>query len=288
MREGSSPPGPERVCVVLLNWNGWRDTVKCLASLGKLSYPDYEVVVVDNGSTDGSPEKIHEAYPDVTLLRNGRNSGFAGGNNEGIQYALARGADHVWLLNNDTVADPAALGALVDVARDDPGVGAIGSVLYHMQSQEEIQVYGGGWVRWWMGTSRAFVAPVPDGELQYVMGASMLIRREALEGLGFLDDGFFMYWEDTDYGFRLRKAGWRLAVAADSRVWHSGSSVPSEKNPLHDAYFNASAVRFFKKHYPLSLILVLVGVGGRFFKRLVRRDWKRAKAVLRGALTVWR
>lgn len=271
--------------MVVLNWNGWRDTLDCLASLEKSTYGDHEVVVVDNGSTDDSVARIREAYPEVVLLETGANRGFSHGNNAGIRHALTEDADHVWLLNNDTVVDPDALAALVDAT--DASVGAVGSVLYSSPERDEIQVYGGGWVRPWIGVSRALLSPEEEAKLQFVIGASLLIRREALEGVGLLDDGFFMYWEDADYGFRLREAGWKLTIASESRVWHKGSAVPSEKNPLHETYFNAGAVRFFRKHQRMSFVPILVGVGGRLVKRVLRRDWGRARAVWQGALAAW-
>jgi GT2 family glycosyltransferase len=114
-----------------------------LSSLEFLDYPDYKVIVVDNGSTDNSVAEIRKAHPQITLLETGRNLGFAGGNNVGIRYALEQGADYVWLLNNDTKADPHALTAMVEVAESDPRIGAVGSVLYYMDEPERVQAWGG-------------------------------------------------------------------------------------------------------------------------------------------------
>jgi len=286
----SEQPAPF-VVVIVLNWNGWRDTLDCLASLEKLDHPDYEVVVVDNGSTDGSEEKIRESSPDVSVLQTGANLGFAGGNNAGIECTLGRDADFVWLLNNDTFVEPHTLTAMVEEMREDGKVGAVGSVLRYMDEPDRMQCYGGGWVRPWLGMSRWFTSPTPDETLRrhlhYIMGASLLIRRAAIERVGLLDDGFFMYWEDTDYGFRLLKDGWRLAAAPESTVWHRESAVPGKSERL-DFNFNASAVRFFKKHSPLPIVPILIGVGGRFAKRVLHRNWARAWAVARGAFAGWR
>jgi len=270
------------VYVIVLNWNGWRDTLKCLLSLETLDYPNYRVVVVDNGSTDDSADRIKKAHPDVELIGTSKNLGFAGGNNVGIRYALERGADYVWLLNNDTKVDSHALTAMVEVAERDLEIGAVGSVLYYMDEPERVQAWGGGWVSLWWGISRHFAAPVPAERVHYITGASLLIRRKVLEEVGLLDEGFFMYWEDTDFGFRLRKAGWKLAVASDARVWHKESASLGRQSPVLDKYFNASAVRFFRRHAPFPMMPILVGPGGRFLKRVVRREWGQAGAVLRG------
>lgn len=287
MNEESAPS----VAVIVLNWNGWRDTLECLASLETLDYPDYEVVVVDNGSTDGSEEKIRERFLRVAVVQTGSNLGFAAGNNAGVEYALAQDANFVWLLNNDTLVEAGALSAMVQAMCEDGEIGAVGSVLRYIDEPDRIQCYGGGWVRPWLGMSRWFNSPVPDEilrrHLHYIMGASLLIRREAIEHAGFLDEGFFMYWEDADYGFRLLKNGWRLAVAPGSTVWHKESAVPGKSEAL-DFNFNASAVRFFKKHSPFPLAPILIGVGGRFTKRVLRGDWARARAVARGAFAGWR
>lgn len=276
------------VHIIIVNWNGWRDTLDCLASLEELDYPNYEIVVVDNGSTDESVARIEEAFPSVTLLQTGKNLGFAGGSNAGIKYALERRADYVWLLNNDTTVAPNALGAMIAVASREPGVGAVGSVLYWAGERDRVQAYGGGWIGLSVGMSRQFITPVTDDRLSYLTGASLLLRRDTLEKVGLLDESFFMYWEDSDYAFRIRGTGLGLAVARESRVWHKESAALGAKRSILDGYFNASAVRFFKKHSPLPILPVCIGVGGRLAKRLIRRDWERAGAVWRAALTAWR
>lgn len=267
------------VYVIVLNWNGWQETLECLTSLEVLDYPNYEVVVVDNGSTNGSAEEIRKAKPQVTLLETGRNLGFAGGNNIGIRYALEQGAEYIWLLNNDTVVDPGALTAMIELAEKDRRIGVVGSVLYYMEQPTKVQAWGGGRVNLLTGRSRHLLAP---GEPHYITGASMLLRREALEQVGLLDEGFFMYWEDADFGFRLRKAAWKLEVAPNARVWHKESASLGKKSPILDEYFNASAVRFFRRHAPFSAWPIFVGVGGRALKRMARGDWKRVRAVWAG------
>ena len=264
------------VAIILLNWHGWRDTLACLASLEKLDYPNYQIVVVDNGSTDDSVERIHEAYPQLTLLETGKNLGFAGGNNVGIRYALERGVDYVWLLNNDTIVEANTLSALVATAEANPRIGAVGSVLYYMDRPEKVQAWGGGRVSLWSGRSWHLTSP---GRLDYLTGASLLLRWEALEHVGLLDEGFFMYWEDTDYGFRLRKAGFRLEVAEDSRIWHKESATLGKVSLQGDAYYSTSALRFFRRHALIPTVSNTIGFGGRFLRRLLRGEWDRVRAV---------
>lgn len=270
----------KRVDVVVLNWNGWQDTLACLASLARLDYPDFRLLVVDNGSTDGSAGKISEAMPWVELLQTGANLGFGGGCNAGMRRALAGDAAYVWLVNSDATVDSGALSALVKVAEQNPALGAVGSVLYEVDKPEVIQLWGGGRVNFWLGLSRHQISPgVPD----FISGASVLLSRTALEEVGLFDEQtFFMYWEDTDLAFRLRSAGWQLAVADESRIWHKQSATLGKGSPLLDQYFTQSAVRFFRRHAPLPIIPVSLMLLRLLFKRLAIGDLVRVRAVLKG------
>ncbi len=271
------------VCTIVLNWNGWKDTLKCLSSLKASDYPSNTVIVVDNGSTDESVERIQTAKDEqLVLLQNPTNDGFAGGNNVGIQYALESGAEFVWLLNNDTVVHPLALSAMVETARSDERIGAVGSVLYEMSSPDIVQAWGGGRVNSLLGTSRHHKVNVPEAEIDFLTAASLLIRSAALKDVGLLDDGFFMYWEDADFCYRLKKSGWRLSVSADSRVLHRESASVGRGSATMDVYFNESAVRFFRKHSAFPLLPIGVGAGGRLIKRLWRLDFGRVAAVWSG------
>ena len=199
-----------RVSILLLNWNNWKDTNECLASLKGLDYGDWEVIVIDNGSSDGSVSRIREQFPAAEIMELGENLGYARGNNEGIRAALNRGAEYVWILNNDTTVDPAALRALVDRAEADPKIGAVGSAIYYASAPGRLQAWGGGHVNFWLGRSHHFLRPVADDRIQFLTGASVLLRRPMLESVGLLDEGFFLYWEDSDICFRMRAVGWRL------------------------------------------------------------------------------
>jgi GT2 family glycosyltransferase len=272
----------KRVEVVVLNWNGWRDTLACIASLQRLDYPNFGLVVVDNGSTDGSQGQIEAQYPDIKVLQTGANLGFGGGCNAGIRLALALGADYVWLINSDATVDAAALTELVRLADVQPLAGAVGSVLYEADQPEQIQLWGGGKVHLWTGSSRHQTRPA---QLDFVSGASMLLRRNALEQVGMFDDqAFFMYWEDSDLGFRLRQGGWQLAVAEKSRVWHKLSASLGKGSRKLDLYFTQSGVRFLRRYAPVPAVSILMMVGRMLLKRLLLADLGRAKSVLTGCL----
>ena len=281
MRSEGSFLKPE-VHIVLVNWNSWGETSTCLASLERLDYENRTVIVVDNGSTDDSVSRIRERFPWVDVILAGKNLGFPGGCNVGMRRALADGADYVWLLNNDAIADPGALNAMVDKAEADPRIGAVGSAIFCMEQPSQLQAWGGGYVNFWLGRARHFLKPVPDEKVQYITGASLLIPRRVLESVGLLDDKIFLYWDDPEYCWRLRRAGWKLAVAGRSRIWHKGMQAYGRKNPKQDAFYSASAVRFFMQYSPTPLLSLWVGVSLRIAKRLLFGEWKRARATWAG------
>jgi GT2 family glycosyltransferase len=269
------------VYIILVQWNGWSETTACLSSLESLAYENRNVIVVDNGSTDDSVVHIRQRFPWANVVLTGKNLGFSGGCNAGLHRALAEGADYVWLLNNDAIAHPGALDALVDKAETDSRIGAVGSAIYSMEEPTQLQAWGGGYVNFWMGRARHFRKPVSDEKVQYITGASLLIRRRVLETVGLLDDEIFLYWEDPEYCWRLRRAGWRLAVAGESKIWHKGMST-SRRNPKLDMFYNASAVRFFRQHSPTPLLSLSVGSFLRIAKQLMVGDWRRARAIWAG------
>ena len=263
------------VSIVVLNWNGFSDTAACLSSLEHLDYPNYRVMVVDNGSTDDSAARIRKDFPSVELIETGKNLGFAGGCNVGIRQAIREGAEFIWLLNNDTTVDPGALKALVDGAQTEPRIGAVGSAIYYMHDRERLQCWGGGYVNFWLGRSRHIFKQKDEGKLQFVTGASLLLTRAAIDEVGELDEGFFMYWEDADYCFRIRAAGAKLAVAGSSKIWHKESSSVGKGSSRMDSYFSASAARFFRKHAAFPSLPLWTGVTLSFAKRAFTGDWER-------------
>ena len=277
---------PPVVCVVL-NWNGWRDTIPCIESLAAQDYPALHVLVVDNASTDDSVERIRAAFPSTELLQSDANRGFAAGCNLGIRLALERGAAFVWLLNNDTVAPPDTLTKLV-AAASSPKIGIVGTVLRYAHNPAEIQAWGGGSIVRWIGFATHFLAPSALGPNSFLTFASVLLRRELLETVGLLDEGFFMYFEDADLCFRARDAGWQLAVAPGTAVLHKeGGTAGRDKSPRFDRIVTASGLRFLHRHGRPRLTSLGLFVLSRLGKRMVRADFAGLRAVLRGTLDWW-
>jgi GT2 family glycosyltransferase len=272
---------PKVTCVVL-NWNGWADTIECLKALKGCIYPQLTLIIVDNGSTDDSVTRIRNTHPDVLLLESGKNLGFAGGNNIGIRYALTHGADYVWLLNNDTKPTPNAVSALVAKALSDERLGAVASICYQANAPSVVQAWAGSRVNLWIGYGRLCTEPQDDDWLHSLNGTSMLISRQALEDVGLFDEAFFLYWEDTEFSLRLRKKGWRIGAAPESCVLHKVSASTSGNKVLLDRYQTASGLRLLHLHSPVPVLSSLLFLGIRLARRIVRLQFRRCSSVVAG------
>lgn len=257
---------PPKAFIILLNWNNWHETQECLESLEKLDYVNAEIVIVDNGSTNGDAEKIRQFC--LTLkpyilkpLFNDVNLGFAGGNNVGIKYALEHGADYVMLLNNDAVAAPDFLTNLVQAAERDASFGILGSRIYQYGTGEI--AFEGGAVNKWLNKAEHIVSKseIRNSKFEtnskhkiqntkflvdYITGAAMLVRREVIEKIGRMREEYFLYHEDVDWCLRARKAGYKCVLVPASKVWHKVSVTTKEGSPSYIYYHTRNALMLAK------------------------------------------
>ena len=247
---------PPRVAIVVLNWNGWRDTLRCLESLARLEYPCVEVLVVDNGSSDGSADMLRQQCPGVELLELDTNRGFAGGMNWGIRRALDRGADFVLLLNNDTLVAPDLLTRLVTVARTHPRAGLFGCELRFpaMPNQPAPVITGVDWLRGFVRMARLTPGDASPLPAEVVSGEAVLARREVVARVGPLDERYFLYFEDLDWALRARRAGFGCLIVPGAVVWHrAGASTrgePLAPRPTFYYYHTRNNVLFVRAHGP--------------------------------------
>lgn len=304
----SSTPG---VSIVLVNWNGWADTVECLESVFRLRYPRFRVFVCDNASQDESLERIvawaegrlagHVAeqsplrrlswppvpkplpyamrqrseaergpsVPDAVrleLVATGSNLGFAGGNNVALRCALARDDfEYAWLLNNDTVVEPDALGHLVARMAENAQAGLCGSTLLDYEPPHAVQALGGATYNRWLGTARQ-IHSEPSGRaaaverrMAYVVGASMLVSKAFLRDVGLLSEDYFLFFEELDWAARAR-GRYGLAFAPGSVVYHkAGRSTGLSRrhyNAAAEIRLHHSQIRYTRTHTPLFLPLL--------------------------------
>jgi GT2 family glycosyltransferase len=276
------------VCCVVVNWNGWRDTLECLTSLQQQEYENLEVIVVDNGSTDDSCRKIREAHPWVSLVETGRNLGFATGCNTGTRLACERGADFVWLLNNDTVASRDTVAELVQTALSNSRVGAIGTVLYYCLDPHKVQAWGGGRINLWTGYNLHFKNRAIFDRGTYFTGASVLLPRPICQEVGIFYEGFFMYGEDSDLSLRIRQAGYDLVMAEGTCVLHKEGASSPKRSALIDQYATVSMMRLLERQAPLPALSITIYLTLRSGNRLFRREWPNLTAVWAGVAVYWR
>lgn len=242
-----------RTAIVILNWNGLRDTLDCLASLERLDYPDYQVIVVDNGSTDGSIEAIRQRFPSVALLENGQNLGFTGGNNVGLRHALQRGAEYALLLNNDTEVAPDFLRRLVEAVEADAGIGIAGPTIYY-HAQPAVIWSAGGAIDWRRGQTCMVGLNTPDEgqwgtaprSVDFVTGCALLIKRAVMEQAGLLDERFFAYFEEAEWCVRACRAGFQIVHVPQAKLWHKITPERRAASPLVHYYMTRNRLLFLK------------------------------------------
>ena len=241
-----------RVAVVILNTNRRDDTLACLESLTRANYADSFTIVLDNASTDGSAAAIGAAYPDVVVVPLTENRGYAGNNNVGIALALERGADWVLVLNEDTVLAPSCLDAMV-AAGVDASVGIVGPLVYHHDEPTVLQSAGGRLGPWWesihIGANESDAGQYAGvRDVEWVTGCAIMVRRDVIDRLGAIDERFFYYWEETEWCVRARRAGWRIVVASDARLWHKGVRRDYHPSPSVSYYNTRNRFMLLSKH----------------------------------------
>lgn len=254
------------VYLIILNWNGWQDTAECIESCKILEGNNLHIVIVDNGSTDQSEYELRRRFPEMAILQTGLNLGYAGGNNVGIRYALEKGADYIWLLNNDTVVDTDALVELISIAEISPDVGVVGSKILLYMKRNYIWFAGG----FWKG-NKLFPSHRGEGErdmgqydsvseVDYISGCSLLFRSDVVSEVGYLDEGYFLYWEDTDWCARILNAGWKVMYAPKSRVYHKVSASSKTLAGKQIRYFVRNAFWFYLEHQPRHIWRILLTI----------------------------
>jgi GT2 family glycosyltransferase len=224
----------------------------------------------------------------LTVIRTGENLGFAGGMNVGIRYACERGADFVWLLNNDTVVAPDALTRLVDGIRDLDRVGIAGPVELDYSHPERV-VGSIGVVRPWKGATGGIPRALHFGAqgcatVELISGFSMLVNVAAIHAVGVMDERFFLYAEETEWCVRMRRGGWKVVYVPASKVWHKGSQSTGWGSPLMYYYVTRNQLRLFAMHFPYAVPFALARSVLRMVKLLRHGRWPQCKAAGRGLL----
>lgn len=252
------------VMLVVLNWNGRDDTLRCLSSIKNLTYSNYSVVVVDNGSSDNSVSAIGDSFPDLRIIETGKNLGYAGGNNVGIKHALNNGADYILVLNNDTVVESSLLDSLVTASEVLPKPAIIGSAIYYLNDPDVLWYRGGRWdsskrklIHEGYGHPLDNKSPTIR-EVDYVTGCALFAHRSIFEALGGFDESYFLTYEETDFCYRARSIGYRSFVTTRAKLWHSVSaSFGGSESPLIRYFMTRNSLLWAKNHLDRNSLRLL-------------------------------
>ncbi len=278
------------VAVVILNYNGRDDTLACLASVYRSNGIALDVIVVDNGSSDGSVTALKAAYPSLIVIENSRNLGFAAGCNQGISKAFERGDEYIVLLNNDTDVPPEALGLLAGHLEKDSAIGAISPMIFYWENRERIWSSGGriDWARgiWTNKGDRRYLAGQPY-EVDALSGCCLMIPATVLRECGLFEEKLFLYGEDIDLCLRIGRSGRKLVVLPAARIWHKvGASVGGSESAAYLYYTQRNRLYFMRTYtrgwrWFVFCAYFLLSMGGRCVRFFLAGQRMKSRAVIK-------
>jgi len=289
------PLSEPRVSIVILNWNSYQVTLDCLLSLRKMDYRNFEVVLVDNGSVDGSPEKLLASAPEIRLIKNVTNLGFAGGCNVGMRDALRRGTDYILLLNNDTIVAPDFLGQLVRVAESDEKIGAVNPKILFFDHPDRLNYAGGEQKGWRLFPKVIGLRDRDDGrydrmrEVSFLTGCAFLIKAGVVRQIGVLEEVYFHFYDDIEWSLRLTRAGFKGVYVPKAVIWHREhfDTNKNHRKGFIEFYLARGNMVFARKHVPRKLwpFKMPFFCAWMVYRTLVfssQRDWQKVLSLYKG------
>ncbi len=211
-----------KVSIIILTFNSKRYILNCLKSVEKSTYSNYEIIVVDNGSRDGTIDLVKNNFPELKVVLNKENLGFTGGNNLGIKNAQG---DIILLLNDDTIIHQDLLKVLVKELMSSDKIGIVGPKIYYMDEPKKIW-FAGGKIDWFKGRGYHLKSNKKQ-QVDFITGCALMIKREVINRIGLLDEKFFAYYEDADWCQKAKRAGYRVIYLPFGGVWHAKSATAS-------------------------------------------------------------
>lgn len=283
-----------RVAIILLNWNQEADTTECLKSLAEIDYGNYEIVLVDNGSRDGSADKIKNKFPNIELINNPENLGFAEGNNVGIRYLEGKGIDYFLLLNNDTIVKKDFLSELVLAGENAPLVGVLGPKIYYFDHPDEFWFVGGYFNRITGKTYHKGLNEKDKGqydtptEPDFITGCALMIKKDVISSIKGLDPDYFNSHEDVDFCLRAKAKGFGLLYVPSSVIWHKfARAMGGRFSPFYIYYRVRNGLLLMKKNgFPLWKFAynLMINPIKMFCYALLTGNFKGALAVIKAVL----
>jgi len=278
------------VYIVVLNYNGPDLTIDCINSVLKIDYPNFRVIVVDNGSTDDSVARFNAAFSDprIELFVNGKNEGYAGGNNRGIERALLRGADYIFILNNDTIAEPGCVMPLVVAMERDREIGICGGPI--LSTVRETFPACGHYINLYTArsgdkTTNGITAAI---EVDFLLGAALMLSSWLVTQIGGFDESFFLMYEEMDLCFRARKTGLKICFVPGPGIIHIGHASIGRSRANFLYFYVRNRAWFIRRHgtflhrLSFSVFSVCTHYPRLLLGRVIRRDLASFKAVMKG------
>ncbi len=283
-----------RVTIITINYNQLKVTCELLNSLRNLTYPNVEIIVVDNASKENPGEVIKKQYPEVQLIVSAENLGFAGGNNLGI---VASTGKYILFLNNDTEVDPAFLEPLVALFEKTPTAGAASSKILYYDSDNIIQYAGSSRIDPFTGRSKRIGFMEKDNgqhniqqETDLAHGAAMMVPKDVIDKVGMMPEFFFLYYEEVDWCESIKKAGYKIFFVPDSKVYHKESMSIGKKSTLKTYYLTRNRVLYMRrntsglKKLAWILFFIVFSLPKNAITFTLQRDVQQGKAFFKGLL----
>jgi len=275
-----------KVGIVLVNYNGLNFQNDCIKTIKNMSYSNYEIIVVDNASTDKSMEMLKQYYPEVTIIECEENHGVAKGNNIGIRYAIDNGSQYILLLNNDTEIDAELLTEMIKKA--DENILITPKIYYYNPSN--LLWYAGGEINLNKATTTHYgYGEYDNGQydketlVKYTPTCCLLVHKSVFNEIGLMDEKYFMYYDDTDFCVRINKSKYSILYCPSAVLWHKvSSSTGGECSPLKTYYMTRNRFYFAKKHnsvYIMSYIYSIYFSIRRSVKFILKRDKKQVNMI---------
>lgn len=259
------------VTIIILNWNGRIDTIACVESLRKIDYDHHNIIVVDNGSTDGLTDYLEINYPEIIIIKNNKNLGFTGGNNVAVRKAIENKSDYILLLNNDTIVEANFLTELIKVANKDDGIGIVQSKLLYYNDKTInstgllCDYFGFTWLRGRFEKDNGQYDKFTESKFFYASGACVLINKNLCSDLysiynGIFDDVLFAYYEDTDLSWNARLFGYKIVFCPDSICNHKEGQSTIGQNKKRVFWGFRNQIRVLLKNYSIINIILILPV----------------------------
>jgi GT2 family glycosyltransferase len=284
-----------RLAIILVNWNGSEDTLNCIESIHSSIYKDYFIVVVDNGSSANQILKLKESKSDFVLIETGDNLGYTGGNNKGIEYAMACNVDYVFLLNNDTYIASDTLHTIMQSVDSDKKIGVLSPKIFFHPARNLLWSAGTDFNKLFLIGKLSGYKTEDNGQfnqgrdLDYVTGCAMLIQSQVIRDVGMLCDDYFAVCEDLDYCFRVRDKGYRVVYEPLATVWHIESASSGGVDSPQYVYYQTRNHFLFHNRFASGFVQIVLSqayccawVVKRGLKFILQRKWKALLGILYG------